>query len=223
MKPVSLLLHRIYRRVVKIVLALNYDFQTWQEQSLPPGPKIFCSNHFSSSDVHFVTTLMPDALHMVIGPGFGIPVVGSFLGWTEQIRAFTKEDRKTVVDEAVRYLRQGDSIYIFPEGDLNTQERMMAFKKGVANIYLAYPCPVIPIGLISPKRRVRHKLSKTAGRPMTVVSRNYYANIGKPLQFPQALALQKQDKDSACQMILDELSSTIESLIDEIKTDKFWS
>jgi 1-acyl-sn-glycerol-3-phosphate acyltransferase len=97
MKPLSLFLHHIYRTVVKVGLALNYDFFTWQEEALPKGPKLFCSNHFSSSDVHFVTTLTNEPLHMVIGPAFGIPVIGSFLGWTEQIKALNREDRKHVV------------------------------------------------------------------------------------------------------------------------------
>ena len=124
MNVFRLFLHRTYRKVVKIILALSYDFQTWQECELPSGPKIFCSNHFSSSDVHFVTTLSDDVLHIVIGPGFGIPVVGSFLGWTEQIPALTKEDRKQVVAKAVSYLQKGESVYIFPEGGLNTQETL---------------------------------------------------------------------------------------------------
>lgn len=223
MKPFSRVLHTIYRKVVGIILSLNYDFQTWQAEALPPGPKIFCSNHFSSSDAHFVTTLMPDVLHMVIGPGFGMPVVGRFLHWTEQIPALTDKDRKLVVGRAQEYLLKGDSIYIFPEGRLNTQEELDLFRAGVARIYLAQPVPVVPIGLIAPKRRVRNKPSKTSGRSMTVVSKNYYANIGKPMHFPQALELAKTDRKAAECMITDELKRTVNDLITEIKTDKFWS
>ncbi|MGH0053146.1 MAG: lysophospholipid acyltransferase family protein, partial [Sphaerochaetaceae bacterium] len=216
-------LHHIYRTVVKVGLALNYDFYTWQEEPLPKGPKIFCSNHFSSSDVHFVTTLTDEPLHMVIGPAFGIPVIGSFLKWTEQIKALEKEDRKHVVEQAVMYLKKGENVYIFPEGLLNTQEDLKPFKKGIADMYLASPVPIVPIGLIAPKRRVRNKMSKTAGREMRVVSRNYYANIGKVMEFPEALEVAKEDKEKAREMILSELRDTIDSLINEIKTDKFWS
>ncbi|MDY0288455.1 MAG: lysophospholipid acyltransferase family protein [Sphaerochaeta sp.] len=223
MKKFSYFLHSIYRTVVKVILQLNYDFQTWQEESLPPGPKLFCSNHFSSSDVHFVTTLMKDPLHMVIGPGFGIPVVGNFLGWTEQIEALTPEDRKKVVSKAASYLERGDSVYIFPEGGLNMQQELALFRPGVARIYLEHPVPVIPIGLLAPRRRVRNKRSKTAGRSMTVVSRNYYANIGKPMEFPQAIELAKSDRIAAEQMICSLLTVEVSRLIDEIKTDKFWS
>lgn len=223
MKKISFCLHAIYRTIVKLVLQLNYDFQTWQEESLPPGAKLFCSNHFSSSDVHFVTTLMKDPLHVVIGPGFGIPIVGAFLGWTEQIRALTPEDRRAVVPTAASYLEKGESVYIFPEGRLNTQRQLDLFRPGVARIYLAKPVPIIPIGLLAPRRRVRRKPSKTAGRSMTVVSRNYYANIGKPMEFPQAIELAKSDPAAAEQMICSLLAIEVSRLIEEIKTEKFWS
>ncbi len=223
MKKISYCLHSIYRTVVKVILQLNYDFQTWQEEKLPPGPKIFCSNHFSSSDVHFVTTLMQDPLHVVIGPGFGIPVVGSFLGWTEQIRALTPEDRKKVVHTSASYLEQGDSVYIFPEGALNTQNQLAFFRPGVARIYLEKPVPIVPIGLLAPRRRVKDKRSKTAGRSMTVVSRNYYANIGKPMEFPEAIELAKTNPKEAERMICSLLTVEVSRLIEEIKTDKFWS
>ncbi len=206
-----------------MLLHVNYDFCVWKEEELPPGPKIFCSNHFSSSDVHFVTTLTKDVLHVVIGRGYGIPVVRVFLGWMEQIRALTKEDRRTVVDNAVSYLRQGDSVFIFPEGVLNEQRELMPFHAGVARIYLRDPVPIIPIGLIAPRRRVRSKFSLAAGRDMTVVSKNYYANIGRPMEFPQALELAKSDQQAAERMICQALQEEVQRLIDDIKHNKFWS
>lgn len=206
-----------------MLLHVNYDFCVWKEEELPPGPKIFCSNHFSSSDVHFVTTLTKDVLHVVIGRGYGIPVVRVFLGWMEQIRALTKEDRRTVVDNAVSYLRQGDSVFIFPEGVLNEQRELMPFHAGVARIYLRDPVPIIPIGLIAPRRRVRSKFSLTAGRDMTVVSKNYYANIGRPMEFSQALELAKSDQQAAERMICQALQEEVQRLIDDIKHNKFWS
>jgi 1-acyl-sn-glycerol-3-phosphate acyltransferase len=222
-KPTARVLNRIYRTIVRIILGLNYDFYVWKEEPLPEGPKIFCSNHFSSSDVHFVTTLTHDDLHMVIGRAYGIPIVRSFLSWTEQIRALTPEEKKQVVPSAVSYLAQGDSVYIFPEGKLNTQGTLGRFHFGVARMYLSHPVPVIPIGLVAPRRRVRYKFSFAAGRDMTVVSKNYYANIGREMEFPQALEMAKTDKTKAEQMICAALETEVTRLVDDIKNTKFWS
>ncbi len=223
MKTKAKILHNIYKRIVKFSLSFNYDFNVWKEEEFPKGPKIFCSNHFSSSDVHYVTTLSKDPMHMVIGPGFSIPYVKKFLYWTEQIPALTTEDKKNVISTAVNYLKQGDDIYIFPEGRLNTQEELDIFRKGIARIYLEYPVPVIPIGLIAPKRRVKDKHSSAARRKITVVNKNYYANIGKSMIFKEEEDLAKKDKQKAELQILEKLKNEISFLIDDLKTNKFWS
>lgn len=223
MKPFATFLFRIYRGWVKLLLHLAYDFSIWKEEELPSGPKIFCANHFSSSDVHFVTALMKDPLHIVIGRGYGIPFVRHILKWMEQIPALEKEDRHLVVRRSADALSQGDSVFIFPEGELNQQQALKPFHYGVAAIYLAHPAPVIPIGLIAPRRRVRPKFSMAAGRDMTVVSKNYYANIGRPMEFPEALKLAQTDKRAAEDLICNQLKAEIGRLIDDIKQNKFWS
>ncbi|MGD1816559.1 MAG: lysophospholipid acyltransferase family protein [Pleomorphochaeta sp.] len=223
MKRKAKILHNIYKSIVKISLNFNYDFYVWKEEEFVKGPKIFCSNHFSSSDVHFVTTLTKEPLHMVIGPGFSIKYVNKFLYWTEQIPALTQEDKYNVVDAAVKYLKDGDNVYIFPEGRLNTQEELDIFRAGIARIYLKYPVPIIPIGLIAPKRRVKDKHSTTARRKITVVNKNYYANIGKALYFKEEEELAKTDQKLAEKRILEKLKDKISFLIDDVKTNKFWS
>lgn len=223
MKKRARFLHGIYRKATELILQLRYDFQVWQETPLPEGPKIFCSNHFSSSDAHFVLTLMKDPLHMVIGPGFGTPIIKHYLRWTEQIPALTKEERSQVVERAVSYLQEGDSIYIFPEGKLNTVEKLDTFHAGLARMYLACPVPIIPIGLIAPKRRIRRKHSQVAGHEMTVVSKNYYANIGAPMSFEAELTLSATDATAAEHNIMDSVKTEVARLIDDIKTNKFWS
>lgn len=223
MKALAKALHSVYRTGVRIFLSLGYDFSIWMEEELPQGPKIFVSNHFSSSDAHFVTTLMKDPLHMVIGPGFNVGLIRPYLRWTEQIPANTKEARGRVVETAVRYLNEGDSIYIFPEGMLNNGDRLMEFKKGCARIYLDSGCPVVPIGLVAPKRRVKRKDSALAGHTMTVVSKNYYANIGRAMRFPEEMEIAKTDRALAEELITEKIRDEVERLVVDIKTDRFWS
>ena len=223
MKPVAKFLHGVYRLGVKIFLGLGYDFCTWRASELPEGPKLFVSNHFSSSDAHFVTTLMKDNLHMIIGPGFNVRLLKHYLSWAEQIPANTKENRSKVVERAVNYLKEGDSVYIFPEGKLNTGREMITFRKGAARIYLEYPVPIIPIGLIAPMRRLRKKNGSFVGHSMTVVSKNYYANIGSPMEFPEELELAKVDREKAEEIITEKIKNEVERLINDIKENKFWS
>lgn len=223
MKAVAKFLHGVYRIGVRIFLSIGYDFYTWKEEELPAGAKLFVSNHFSSSDAHFVTTLMKDPLHMVIGPGFNVPILRHYLKWTEQVSANTKENRSHVVEKCVKYINEGDSIYIFPEGMLNTGDSMLPFHKGAAKIYLETGVPVIPVGLIAPMRRMKKKNSSFVGHTMTVVSKNYYANIGRAMTFESEMELARTDRAKAEEIITEKIKQEVQFLIDDIKQNKFWS
>lgn len=194
------------------------EFRVWGKNNIPKGPKIFCANHFSSTDPFFVITLMNEPVHMVIGPGFNVPFFRSILKQGEQINAMP-ENRKMVVPTAVQYLKKGESIFIFPEGDLNNQDSLRRFFHGMAKIYKEYPCPVIPIGIIAPKRYVKEKdknitIEETTYRTLTVMTGKYYANIGKPLLF--------SDKEGV-EGITEKIRDEIQFLIDDLKLNKFWS
>lgn len=211
-------IYNIVKFSIKGYLGLFMDFRVWgRENILFDGPKIYCSNHFSSTDPFFVITLMDEPVHMVIGPGFSVPVFRKILKWGEQINALL-EHRKSVVKKSVEYLKKGESIYIFPEGDLNDQISLREFYTGVAKIYLEHPSPIIPIGIISPKTYVKDKkISITIGdqkyKTKTVLAGSYYANIGKPMNFP----LEMSEKE-----ITQKVKEEIENLIVDIKLNKFW-
>ena len=217
----STILHRVYRIGVKISLHLAFDFYTWRSSKISKGPKIYVSNHFSSSDAHIVTTLMKEDLHMVLSRAFTVPLLKTYLKYAEQIPANTKENRAKVVDRCVHYLKKGESIYIFPEGMLNTDNELLEFKKGVARLYLKYPVPIVPIGLIAPKRSINSKVGKLTNYDMKVVSKNYYCNIGDEMTFEQELKM--EDKGLAEEIIMSKIKDRVQYLIDDIRNNKFWS
>ncbi|MGE5330005.1 MAG: lysophospholipid acyltransferase family protein [Deltaproteobacteria bacterium] len=212
-------IYNLVKNSVKIYLKTFLEFRVWGKENIPAGPKIFCSNHFSSSDLLFVITLIDEPVHMVIGPGFKLPVIRWFLKAGEQINALY-ENRKDVVNNAVEYLSKGESIYIFPEGDLNNQNELLEFYHGVSKIQLASKCPVVPIGIIAPKRYVKErkaniKIEETVYKTLVVMTGKYYANIGTPLYF--------DDKDYSFEKITSLIKEKIIFLINDIKTNKFWS
>ena len=212
---------RIYnfiKKGIKVYLNIFLEFRVWGVENIPDGPKIFCSNHFSSTDPFFMITVMDEPVHMVIGPGFSVPVFRHILKAGEQINALP-ERRKFVISEAVEYLKKGESIYIFPEGDLNDQVSFREFYHGMAKIYLTHPCPIIPIGVVSPIRYVKEidknrKIGETTFRTLAVMSGKYYTNIGDPLSFKPHVTARE---------ITDTVKENIKYLIEDIKTNKFWS
>ncbi len=211
-------IYNLIKFAVKSYLDVFMEFKVWGKENIPvEGPKIYCSNHFSSTDPFFVITIMDEPVHMIIGPGFSVPIFRTILKWGEQINALSFH-RKTAVEKAINFLKKGESVYIFPEGDLNDQNSLMKFYTGVAKIYLGNKCPIIPIGLAAPKRDVKEKSPslKVEGRiykTRLVLSGKYFANIGSPLYFSH----EKREEE-----ITEEIKKEIENLILDLKLNKFW-
>ncbi|OHD10813.1 MAG: hypothetical protein A2086_15100 [Spirochaetes bacterium GWD1_27_9] len=217
-------IYKIIRGAIIFYLHTFLEFKVWGEKNIPSGPKIFCSNHFSSTDPFFVITLMEEPVHMVIGPGFNVPFIRHILKHGEQINALP-EYRKEVIPNAIEYLKKGESIYIFPEGDLNDQSSFLKFYTGMAKIYLEYPVPIIPIGILSPMRYVKEKevnikVGESLYKTLTVLSGKYYANVGEPMLFPDYEKM--EDKNHAGELITDAVRVKVEQLIVDIKVSKFW-
>jgi 1-acyl-sn-glycerol-3-phosphate acyltransferase len=204
---------------------LFLEFKVWGREYIPEGPKIFCANHFSSTDPFFMITLMKEPVHMVIGPGFKVPVLKTVLRLGEQINALP-EVRQEVIPESVGFLKEGESVFIFPEGVLTDPTTLGRFYHGLARIYLGFPCPVIPIGIISPKRYIKEKeagitVGETIHQTLTVMSGKYYANIGEPMYFEKEEKM--KDTVKAVESITGSVRERINYLINDIKINKFWA
>lgn len=218
-------MYKLFRGGIKLYLKTFLEFKVWGREHIPAGPKIYCSNHFSSTDPFFSIAIMKEPVHMIIGPGFSVPVFKSVLKFAEQINALP-ENRKEVIPQAVEYLRRGESVYIFPEGDLNDQLTLKKFYSGLARIYLEEPVPIVPIGIISPRRYVKEKdvnikVGESVHKTLTVMTGKYYANIGKPMLFRELEEL--EDQLEAVDRITEASKEAVRELIEDIKINKFWS
>ena len=58
---------------------------------------------------------------------------------------------------------------------------------------------------------------------MTVVSKNYYANIGRAMTFENEMRLAQTDRAKAEEIITEKIKQEVQFLIDDIKQNKFWS
>lgn len=133
-----------------------WDFRSCGTHGIPPGPKIFVGNHVASVDPYWVMMAVPEFLHFVVGPPFGIRWLAPILRTFEQINAMPQH-RKTVVTDACEYLAKGESVYIAPEGDVQPPFQLGHFYTGMAKIYRESGVPIIPVAMaVSPGQIRRH-------------------------------------------------------------------
>lgn len=123
-----------------------------------PGAKVYASNHASYFDV------LPLML------GLGVPYrfvakgevnqmifIGTFLNKMGHLSfdRHNAEARLQQVDEMEGYLRQGDSVFVFPEGTFTPEDGVRPFQLGAFRAAVATGASIIPVSLAGTRRFLR--------------------------------------------------------------------
>ncbi len=114
------------------------------------GPVIFCPNHISDCDpcAVYVSTPRRDIYFMAKSELFEIPILG------RMIRAFgtfpVKRDSadRASIRRAEAILNAGNSLVIFPEGQLSETGKLIELQPGAAMIALRTGATIVPVGLV---------------------------------------------------------------------------
>ncbi len=158
--------HRAAGRFTSAALKLLFAL-TWirvkvvgKEYMDTPGGKVYASNHVSYFDV------------LPLMMGLGVPYrfvakgevndmifIGTFLSKMGHL-SFDRHDanaRLRQVDEIEEYLRQGESVFVFPEGTFTPEEGVRPFQLGAFRGAVATGAPVIPVSLAGTRRFLRDR------------------------------------------------------------------
>lgn len=110
------------------------------------GSLIITPNHQTYADPPLVTIPVRRPIHyMAWSRLFTIPM---FAGLIRRLRAFPVAIEKSdgqAVREAVRLLRAGEALMIFPEGGRTADGRLQPFKLGAFRLAVAHGTPVLPV------------------------------------------------------------------------------
>jgi fatty-acyl-CoA synthase len=125
-----------------------------------PGAKVYASNHASYFDV------------LPLMMGLGVPYrfvaknevnqmifIGTFLKKMGHL-SFNRHDpnsRLKQVDEIEECLKQGDSVFVFPEGTFTPDEGVRPFQLGAFRSAVETGVPVIPVSLAGTRRFLRDR------------------------------------------------------------------
>jgi 1-acyl-sn-glycerol-3-phosphate acyltransferase len=205
---------RLYRR-------LFLDMRVTGREHIPCGPKIFVTNHITSTDPYWVLPVFGEPVHVIIGPGYQSTLLAKVLDYLEQINAMPQH-RKTVVEEAVKYLQCGESVYTAPEGDIQPLFQLGRFYPGVARIYRRCAVPIVPIALAAPAASLKAwpaldmVVEGRRYRGVFVLRGPYYINVGAPFR---PTIRQEVDEETENERIMGELRQRMSNLLDELRTN----
>jgi fatty-acyl-CoA synthase len=123
-----------------------------------PGAKVFAANHTSYFDVLPLMLGLGVPYHFVAKMEVGrMPFIGTFLTKMKHTK-FNRSDagsRLRQMREMESLLREGESIFVFPEGTFTSEDGLRPFQLGAFKAAVAAGAPIIPVSLAGTRRFLR--------------------------------------------------------------------
>lgn len=118
--------------------------------NIPQGPAVFMSNHQSAFDIFIILAYLPVQFRWLAKASlFKIP----FLGWAMARARYIAVERENPREatkgflEAIKRVREGTSVVIFPEGTRSRDGSLLPFRKGGFTLALKAQVPIVPMAI----------------------------------------------------------------------------
>jgi 1-acyl-sn-glycerol-3-phosphate acyltransferase len=171
--------HKVGRIWAKCILALSNIRVTVKGLSnLEPGRSyIYMVNHMSNFDIPVLQAFLPVQFRWLAKAElYKIPVFGYAMKRAGYI-SIDRSDRKSAIEslnKAVKIVRDGISVVIFPEGTRSRTHNIQPFKKGGFFLAVDSGAPIIPIIIYGTERIMPKK-------QMLIKSGDVTLEIAKPI------------------------------------------
>jgi 1-acyl-sn-glycerol-3-phosphate acyltransferase len=127
-------------------------------ENIPSGVCVFASNHASNLDPVALVPNIPRRVALLAKKEvFRIPILSKALRQAKLIpvdRA-DKEAAAESVEIAVKYMKEGLSFCVYPEGTRSREGRLLPFKKGTFLMAIRADAWVVPVSLAGTQRLMR--------------------------------------------------------------------
>lgn len=144
---------------------LPQDCRIFNADHVPPGAKIIAANHPNVTDTFHLAMVTKDQLHtLVMGDLFSVPLLGWLLEESGQIPVVPGQ-KGAALQKACEILETGGTVLIYPEAQLNPENRLMKGKAGAVRMSLISEAPIVPLGIYVPPSCTRTVRTQTIGRP----------------------------------------------------------
>ncbi len=140
----------IFRPLVSILGRAYFGVRFEGVENIPgEGPLIIAPNHVTYADPPLVTLPLRRPVHfMAWNRIFNVPLFGRLLRFLRAFPLETESADPSAVRQAVRLLRAGQALMIFPEGGRSPDGRLQRFKPGAFRLACSHGAPVLPVTII---------------------------------------------------------------------------
>ena len=197
--------------IVRGFARVFFHLQVSGEDHIPrTGGVLIAANHASYLDIPILGCALPRRASFIGRMDLFAGIVGyilRYLGWIPIRRG--RVDRKAF-DEAVRRLKAGQVVVIYPEGSRSESGHLQPGKPGIGIMAATAGCPVVPALLEGTYEALPPGAKWIRFRPMRVA-------FGKPMDFSTALETESEDKKK---FVYQQMSEEIMDRIAELRQQK---
>lgn len=194
---------RIVQWGMRVILAISGVKITIKgKENMLKEPTLYVGNHRSYFDILLLYVQFENLTGFVAKDS--LEKVPSLSVWMRYLyclflnRKDAREGLKTIL-KAIEYIKQGVSIFIFPEGTRNDGEELtlLPFKEGSMKIALKSGCPVVPVSINNAAAMFENQAPR-------IKKTHVIIEYGTPI-YPKDLSKEEQKVLGAtCQKIIEE-------------------
>ena len=198
------MLYRVLQFIGRPIMKLYFRLRIEGRENLPKeGACIIVANHTSFLDPILICGILPRIIHyMTYAYFYYLPQ----LHWIcKRVYCIPlKKDGKDIsaLKKALRLLKDGEIVGIFPEGARSETGKLAKAKPGVALIALKANVPIIPIGIRGAYEALPKGSKFPKPHPITI-------NFGKPFMIQDYMDVNTQKSSELQQKITDLIMSKI--------------
>ncbi len=139
--------YRIGRFLVRLLARSIFEFSIEWKAPIPHGPVILAANHPSTVDPALITTLTQDHVSILIRETlFKVPLFGRSLRACGHIPVIQGNGQAAFL-EAQERLKAGQTVAVFPEGEISPVGGYHPPHTGLARLALATGAAIVPVGI----------------------------------------------------------------------------
>ncbi|MEC9073377.1 MAG: lysophospholipid acyltransferase family protein, partial [Myxococcota bacterium] len=122
-----------------------------------PGGRVVMANHQSHLDPPTICRVCPYPIRFIAKRSlFFLPIFGQAM-WLAGMISIDRRNRERAfasIDLAVKRVRKGYTVLVFPEGTRATSPEMLPYKKGGFVLAIQSGVPIIPVGIAGTERMI---------------------------------------------------------------------
>lgn len=175
-------------------------------ENIPRGKGvILASNHQGNADIPILLANLPVTFHFIVKKElFSVPIFGWYLKKAEYLPVDRGNAASafTTLKQALKVLKKGEAITIFPEGTRSRDGKLGTFKRGSMMLAFQSKTPVVPIA-------INGSFQAQKRGSLLFYPQKIKVSVGKPIEFPETKEMNREEQE----VELEKIRQAIQTLL----------